>query len=359
MQLYINYRSAGFHPFLFVLMFISIFTGCSSLKTSQPTNLQEYERTALYDPRYIEAEFIIRIDSIFASEEDIVPYSRPTLMIWASGPFNLPNQKIEKLLYSGEQPDNITSDIENSNTIAFWDLSDKAGIGDQIVISRKFSGYLYDYHPTFNQILTMDDYDTIPRNLFYFYTKSEPYLEQTPEIINLAHTTTGGKKSIYDAAKDIFEWVNKKMKYVYPPEARGVLAAYKSLEGDCGQYSALFITLCRAIGIPARQQSGFSIDKGKFGYHVWSEIYVPGQGWIPMDTTVPDGFGHIKNTQLVASVGMNIPLTGVPSWANYEKHDAQGQRTDFMQFMTTVKNGIKARILTERRLLEFREVKQP
>ncbi|NUN08167.1 MAG: transglutaminase domain-containing protein [Ignavibacteriaceae bacterium] len=343
---------------LFVFFDFTLFYGCSGSQQTQSREGNYNSAFSISGPRYIEAEFIIRIDSVIASGDLLLPYSAPSFLIWSSGPFTLPNQKIEKLDFENLPPSDIFTDHENGNIISCWDLTGSVNNGKQIIIKRKFSGHLYNLRANINSLLRLSDYDTVSTDLFYFYTKSEPSLEQSPEIILLAHEASGGNQNLNDALRSLFDWVRNKMKYIYPPEKRGVLAAIEKYEGDCGQYSALFITLCRALGIPARQQSGFAISDGKFGYHVWSEVYIPGTGWVPMDTTVPDGFCTIKNTQLVASVGMNIPLKHLPTWSTYSDNDAQGGRTDFMQFMTTVKSGIQAKISTERRLLDFREIKE-
>ncbi|MGB0578937.1 MAG: transglutaminase-like domain-containing protein [Limisphaerales bacterium] len=52
--------------------------------------------------------------------------------------------------------------------------------------------------------------------------------------------------------------------------------------GHCWDYSDVFVTLCRASGVPARQVLGWhAYMQG----HVWAEILKPGQGWIPVDPT--------------------------------------------------------------------------
>jgi hypothetical protein len=52
---------------------------------------------------------------------------------------------------------------------------------------------------------------------------------------------------------------------------------------DCQLGSALFVSLCRAHGIPARILSGHMLYRLAPGFHYWSEIWIPGQGWKPFD----------------------------------------------------------------------------
>lgn len=51
--------------------------------------------------------------------------------------------------------------------------------------------------------------------------------------------------------------------------------------GQCWDFSDLFITLCRAQGIPARQVMGWLVGQGG---HVWAEVWT-GQGWLAVDPT--------------------------------------------------------------------------
>jgi hypothetical protein len=52
---------------------------------------------------------------------------------------------------------------------------------------------------------------------------------------------------------------------------------------DCQLGSALFASMCRARGIPARLISGFMLYSLAPGFHYWSEVWLEGQGWVPFD----------------------------------------------------------------------------
>ncbi len=348
--------------FISFLVFL-IITGCSSSLQLKDTTVQNGYK----NPRLIEADFIIEVtknsevnlDSLktWNIGNGIPENDSPKLLLWASDIIDRDNQRIIENKIEGTKPTNSTIEFENQNKIDFWDLSDYFKTTDTVKITRHFKCITYDYSPVFNESIKFEEYKKIPADFYYFYTKAEPSLEQTPDIIKAANIAAGDGDKIIKKAKNIFSWVRSKMEYVYPPDKRGVLNAFETFKGDCGQYSALFVTLCRSVGIAARQQSGFAIADNSFGYHVWSEIYLPGDGWIPVDATHEDGFAHLTNNRVYASVGMNIPLVNVPSWANYNYHDAQGNRTDFMQFLTTVINGFDVKFNNKRKLIRFEEIK--
>jgi transglutaminase-like putative cysteine protease len=53
---------------------------------------------------------------------------------------------------------------------------------------------------------------------------------------------------------------------------------------DCQLGSAFLVSLCRALGIPARMLSGYVLDETASYHHYWSETWIAGRGWTPIDT---------------------------------------------------------------------------
>ena len=45
----------------------------------------------------------------------------------------------------------------------------------------------------------------------------------------------------------------------------------------------MFIALCRARGIPARLIHGIILHELTSAFHFWAEVYLPSNGWIPVD----------------------------------------------------------------------------
>jgi transglutaminase-like putative cysteine protease len=67
-----------------------------------------------------------------------------------------------------------------------------------------------------------------------------------------------------------------------------VLYACDAKKGNCTDFHSLFIAMARSQGIPARFEIGFPLPSDKrsgeiAGYHCWSDFYVDGKGWIPVD----------------------------------------------------------------------------
>jgi len=68
--------------------------------------------------------------------------------------------------------------------------------------------------------------------------------------------------------------------------------------GSCRDFAAFFIEACRYLGLPARFVSGYLLNPGSGQHgstHAWSEVYLPGAGWIGFDNTsgLVTGADHI------------------------------------------------------------------
>jgi len=107
-------------------------------------------------------------------------------------------------------------------------------------------------------------------------------------IISLAHNLTNNVDSWHEKAVRIYDFVYRHVHYEKQDEERGALWALENGAGDCSEYSYLFVALCRAAGIPARIQAGFSFHRPSETLedgHMWAEYYLENYGWIPVDVT--------------------------------------------------------------------------
>jgi transglutaminase-like putative cysteine protease len=102
-----------------------------------------------------------------------------------------------------------------------------------------------------------------------------------PEIVEAANNIIGTERNSWRAAKKIAEWVDKNMTPNYDVGFASAKEIFNNRKGDCSEYTVLFISLCRAVGIPARASVGIMYGGGLFAYHMWPEVYV-GE-WVSLD----------------------------------------------------------------------------
>ena len=92
-------------------------------------------------------------------------------------------------------------------------------------------------------------------------------------------------------ARAIYDYVFSTLRYDKTGTGWGrgdVLYACDAKKGNCTDFHSLFIAMARSQGIPARFEIGFPLPPDKHsgeiaGYHCWSDFYIDGQGWIPVD----------------------------------------------------------------------------
>jgi len=143
----------------------------------------------------------------------------------------------------------------------------------------------------------------------------EPYLKSTPEfpagdkqVKDQAVKIAGKDRDAWSVARKLADWTHKNLewKQVIRASASQTLA---TREADCSEFSALFVTMARSLGLPARMVSGLAYSGNSFGGHAWVEVWAG--KWIELDPTWGTDFvdaTHIRNTSksLVMSAALNL-----------------------------------------------------
>ncbi|MCL5072165.1 MAG: hypothetical protein M1308_14940 [Actinobacteria bacterium] len=121
-------------------------------------------------------------------------------------------------------------------------------------------------------------------------------------IIEAAKKTVGNETDPVKKAKKLYKYVAAKLSYDFARAKVNYDFMYASEilkigRGVCADYAILYAALLRASGIPARVVGGvpsFSIlgekDQELDVGHAWTEVKLPGYGWIPIDITQEKGF---------------------------------------------------------------------
>jgi transglutaminase-like putative cysteine protease len=130
--------------------------------------------------------------------------------------------------------------------------------------------------------------DEEKKKLAEFLSPTAFLQSEAPEIRKQAADVVGGEKDPYKAASLLCAWVYRHVDKVFTPAMSNALDTLKTRQGDCGEHAALFVALCRAAGIPAREVAGLGYTavggQGLLGGHAWAEVYVGGS-WVAMDPT--------------------------------------------------------------------------
>jgi transglutaminase-like putative cysteine protease len=188
--------------------------------------------------------------------------------------------------------------------------------GDSLVITDKFTYTCYEINYDVDPA-QIEEYDKTDSQ-YLLYTKSESYIEANDAgIVAKANELKADQANAYDIAHAFYAWVMSHMTYQLQDGLKGAKYAFDNANGECGDYSCLFVALCRASGIPARPIVGRWATSVKNDWHVWAEFYLPGYGWIPVDPTVEDVsggsyFGYLDNQRLIFNKQCNVVLKPSP-----------------------------------------------
>lgn len=158
------------------------------------------------------------------------------------------------------------------------------------------------------------------RKEYKYYTRSETLIEaDDPQIVAVADRIGARTEGPYHFAKAAYEFVVDHVEYTSPTPAWGAKACLKNGKGDCGQYAALFVAICRAGGIPARPVAGCWAT-GTNQWHCWAEFQLPGVGWLPVDPTHAEHsdakrehyFCNLDNNRLAFVKAYNMSFPNAP-----------------------------------------------
>jgi transglutaminase-like putative cysteine protease len=120
------------------------------------------------------------------------------------------------------------------------------------------------------------------------------YLERTNLLCFDAPKVQAALKTAAGGEKDAREIVRKLLRFTFLTLRKGSgpipqPTAVEILEdggGDCSEHCVLFVTLCRAAGIPARRLSGYAQVGDMWGSHSFAEVWLG--RWIGCDPTTND-----------------------------------------------------------------------
>jgi len=135
-----------------------------------------------------------------------------------------------------------------------------------------------------------------------FWTRPTELMPTGGLVRKTALEATRGAHTDVDKVRRIYDWIVTNT--FREPKVRGcgagdiaTMLETGNLGGKCADLNALFVGLCRAVGVPARDVYGLRVAPSAFGYrelggnptslmgaqHCRSEVYLAGHGWVAMD----------------------------------------------------------------------------
>jgi len=328
-----------------LLISIVIAAGCNQYYGDESSVGDEATKTPFEDGVIYRNPRVYNVDYSFELFPDPNKIDRAKdLKLWIPIPREWDSQKAVRIISVEPKPHAEYTDPEHGNQMLFWDFG-KGPERPSYKVDIKFRLESYPIHAEVDPN-KIGPYDKTSEE-YALYTRSEHTICITPKIKQMAQEAVGDEKNPYLQAKRILQFVGKKMRHKIHRHDRGEgtkclldfpvidkKTGEEHYEGSCEQYSALFIALCRAVGIPARtvvahigwrpwikeedlkiylpleleiSPDGLAATQHytALGSHIWAEFYVPNYGWIPV---MAGKFAHRNNKTVIMSKGCDVKI---------------------------------------------------
>lgn len=157
------------------------------------------------------------------------------------------------------------------------------------------------------------------------FTKTDAFLmSDHAEIQAKSREVLGEATTRTEAAARLSSWVYGALDKVPTLGIPNALEVLRVGQGDCNEHTALYVSIARAAGMPARIAAGVVYsdriaDEGAFFYHAWPEVYFGEAGWVPVDPTFdqfPADATHIKVVE--GGLDKQIAIMGVMGRLGFE-----------------------------------------
>jgi tetratricopeptide (TPR) repeat protein len=163
---------------------------------------------------------------------------------------------------------------------------------------------------SFKEALARAEAKPLPPEARVYLGPSYSIDPKSPALLQVVADLKG--KNNVETARNIIFWMKRNIEYKRDKKGIGELdfkivdEIVKRGHAECRGYALLFTGLCRTAGIPSRPVWGMAyIPVAQLGNaapeiasHNWSEIYVPGCGWIPVDPQKPESIGCLPTSSM-------------------------------------------------------------
>lgn len=172
-----------------------------------------------------------------------------------------------------------------------------------VLINDSFNKAAKDFTPTNNENGENPNYWKVPVIKYFNGVTLEEAVKSNSEIDDKAKKIVGTENSDTMKAYLLYQWISQNIQYddakaqviVQSPSHvnSGSIVTYNEKEGICFDYSCLYISMCRAVGLNVRFVTGLGYNGMEWGDHAWNQVYdSQEQRWINVDTTFGNSGGN-------------------------------------------------------------------
>ncbi|MGP1459504.1 MAG: transglutaminase domain-containing protein [Treponema sp.] len=194
--------------------------------------------------------------------------------------------------FTGSNSEPVLSDYRHT---IIYQVRKDAGREEKKRFSQDFMIYVYETR-TDIAAARLGKKDGISAALYAAATRSDTCVPSDDEAVRaLLSGIIGKETSAYAIASLVYNYMTENF-----TAQRGIRSApaspldlLKTKRGDAYDFAVIFTALLRAAGIPALPDSGILVGADmKTQTHWWSEFYLSGFGWVPVDAALGAGLEY-------------------------------------------------------------------
>lgn len=306
----------------------------SASMEDERTDIPAIIKMAPHSPYRLGPAHRMRVTYTLTVKPDVVPAGE-IIRCWLPFPRNDIKRQTNVRLLSTSY-DYIKSPAAYDHSSIYMEA--KAEAGKSTVFSETFE---YTSHGSWFGLKPADvkPYDKTTALYREYTANRRQHIIVTPRIQHLADSITRGipnpllqARALYTYIDEHYPWASAREYSTIPNIPEYVLDNH---HGDCGQVTLLFLTLCRAKGIPGHFESGFMVHPHEQNLHDWGEIYFEGVGWVPVDQSFGRPYwatddatryfylGGIDSYRLIVNRDYGMPLYPAKRYPRSETVDFQ------------------------------------
>lgn len=192
-----------------------------------------------------------------------------------------PYQEIRKLDMK-PKPLKVFKD-KYGNSIGIFPLAINAA--SEVEISLSFDATINHIYFPLNYSIN----DSHPQLFSEYLSDSDPFNSDSFEVRAISNYITNGEPESFYRLVKIYDYIRTNFLFVKDSNPRTIKEVLSDKRLQCCDANILFVSFCRAAGIPARFIGGLYISKEKSLFletHSWIKAYINKIGWIPVDPTL-------------------------------------------------------------------------
>ena len=226
-------------------------------------------------------------------------------------PENRDNQELAGKPEFNMKPSGFVTDRWGQQTAHFHFENITAGETKTVEMTTNAKTWHVQYFILPDKVGRLDD---IPAEIKSKYLEDNEKFQLNHPVIQAALSGIGkGETNPYWVMRNIYDYINANMYYEMTGGWNTAPTVLSRGNGSCSEYTFVFISMCRAAGIPARY-AGSVVVRGEDAsmddvFHRWAEVYLPGYGWIPVDPSRGDQDWPRQQAAAIGSVSGTLLIT--------------------------------------------------